>query len=80
MLLYKLLRNIGKGSRKLFGIIAQKSKEEFGNISKHLDNARENYSKRLQSKPKKLYNKERLKKIGEGEEVHVIVAKITRSS
>lgn len=76
----KLIRNIGKGLRKSFGIIAQKSKAEFGNISKHLDNVRENYSKRLQSKPQKLYNKERQKKNGESEEVHVIVAKITRSS
>lgn len=76
----RLLHNIGKGSQKLFGIIAQKSKTEFGNISKHLYNARENYSKRLQSKTKKLYNKERLEKIGESEKVHVIVAKITRSS
>lgn len=76
----RLLHNIGKGSQKLFGIIAQKSKTEFGYISKHLYNARENYSKRLQSKTKKLYNKERLEKIGESEDVHVIVAKITRSS
>ncbi len=76
----RLLSNIGKGSRKLFGIIAQKSKEQFGNISKHLENTRENYSKRLQLKSKKLYNKEKPKNVGESEETHVIVAKIRRSS
>lgn len=76
----KLIHNIGKGLRKLFGIIAQKLKAEFGNISKHLENTREKCSKRLQSKAKKLYNKERLEKTGGSEEIHVITAKITRSS
>lgn len=76
----RLLRNIGKGSQKLFGIIVQKSRAGIGNISKHWKNVQKNRSKRLQSKPKMLYNKKRSEKIGEGEEVHVIVAKITRSS
>lgn len=76
----KLIDNIVNSTKKAFGIIAQKSKEQFGNISKHLDKVRENNSKRLQSSPKKLYNKNRLDKIGESEKVHVIKATIRKSS
>lgn len=76
----RLIHKIGSSVQKMFGIIAQKSKAIFGKISKHLDNIRENHFKRLQSRRKTLYNKNRLDKTGESEEVHVIKATVKRSS
>ncbi len=76
----RLIHKIGDCAHKMFGIIAQKSRVLFGEISKHLDNVQENHSKRLQSRHKRLYNKNRLDKMGESEEVHVIKATVKRSS
>lgn len=76
----RLIHKIGDSVQKLFGIIVQKSKVLFGKISKHFDNVQENHLKRLQSRHKTLYNRNRLDKTGESEEVHVIKATIKRSS
>lgn len=75
----RLINKTVYGVKKMFGIIAHKSADLFGEMSKHLDNARENHHKRLQSRRKTLYNKKRLDKIGESEEIHVIKATVKRS-
>lgn len=76
----RLLRFIGKKVKKAFGTIAQKISSIFGGITKYLDNQKENRSKHLQLNHKPLYNKKRLDKTGESEEVHVIKATVRKSS
>lgn len=76
----RLIHKIGNNAQKTFGTIAQKSKALFGKISEYLGNVQENQIKRLQSRHKTLYNKKRLDKMGESEEVHVIKATVKRSS
>ncbi|MCM1165703.1 MAG: hypothetical protein NC299_01835 [Lachnospiraceae bacterium] len=75
----RLIHKIGGSVKKLFGTIAHKSTALFGKISEYFANARENRFKRLHLKHKTLYNGNRLDKNGEGEEVHVIKARVTRS-
>lgn len=76
----RFLRFIGRKMKKAFGIIAQKISSIFGGITKYLDNQKENRAKHLQLNHKPLYNKKRLDKIGESEEVHVIKATVRKSS
>lgn len=75
----RLIRKFGDFGKKLFVGIAQNSRSAFGKFSEYLDGARENSVKLLQSRHKTLYNKRRLDKNGEGEEVHVIKATVKRS-
>ncbi|MDE7230738.1 MAG: hypothetical protein K2N56_09680 [Oscillospiraceae bacterium] len=76
----KLLSKIGRFAKTSFGTIRQKSLSAFSKISKDLKKRTENHDRHLKSSDQKLYNKERLKKLGEGEHVHAVKAKITRSS
>lgn len=76
----RLLRFIGRKAKKMFGTIAQKIGSLFGEITKYLDDKKENRAKHLQLNHKPLYNKKRLDKIGESEEVHVIKATVRKSS
>lgn len=75
----RLIHYIVTSVKKLFVGIAQRSRSGFGKISEYCGAVRENGTKRLQSVRKTLYNKKRLEKIGEGEEVHVIKASVRRS-
>lgn len=74
----KGLRKIGQSTKKCVVTIRQKTALTFGKISKDLTERTEKRRRDLKSSPKTLYNKERLKKLGEAD--HVIKAKITRSS
>lgn len=76
----RLLTKIGQSIKKLIGVIDQKTRLAFGKVSKDLLERSKNRRQDLQSGPKTLYNKERLEKLGEGEQAHVIKAKISRSS
>lgn len=76
----RLLHMMGRFIKKLFGIIRQKIGSEFGKISEYHKELKENKRRDLKSASKKMYNKERLDKIGEGEKGHVIKARVTRSS
>ena len=78
-------RTIGRASRMVFqsakngvGKIRQKTELTIGKISKDLQQRKENRRRGLKSTSETLYNKTRLQKMGEGE--NVIKAKITRSS
>lgn len=76
----RFLHFIGRSVKKLFSTICQKTVHIFGKISKDRRESRENKRRDLKSASQKMYNKERLDKIGEGEEGHVIKARVTRSS
>ncbi len=75
----RLVHGIVGSAKKMFVNISQKTRSGIGKISEYWSAARENGAKRLQSMHKTLYNKKRLEKIGEGEEVHVIKASVRRS-
>ena len=76
----KLLHMIGLSVKKLFSIICQKTTLTFGKISEYHKETKKNKHRGLKSASQKMYNIERLDKIGEGEEGHVIKARVTRSS
>ena len=76
----KLFRKTKSGTAKVFGIIAQKTKGGFGKISKYCEEQYQKRFKPLKSDHKKLYNRNRLEKIGESEKAHVIQATVRRSS
>lgn len=76
----RLLHKIGQSTKNFIGAINQKSKLAFGKVSKDLKERAKNRRRDLKSAPKTLYNKERQKKLGEGEQAHVIKATISRSS
>ena len=74
MTIGKALRKIGQCAKKCVGTIRQKTELTIGKISKDIKNRRRD----LKSPSETLYNKEKAKKLGEGD--HVIKAKVTRSS
>lgn len=76
----RLIRNIGKCFKKLFGKISQKSSLIISKCSKNLHKAEENLGKHLKSTTKILYNNKEPNKIKEGGDTHVIQAKVRRSS
>ncbi len=76
----RLLHKLHKNMKTCFGAIHQKSQSAFSKISKDLKERKENRRRDLKSAPHTLYNKNRHIKLGEGEQAHVIKAKITRSS
>lgn len=78
MTIGKMLKKVGQGAKKCVGTIRQKTVLAFGKITKDFKERTENHRQDLQSSPNTLYNKEKSKKLGEGD--HVIKAKITRSS
>lgn len=74
----RLLTKICGIIKKAFVGIAQKTKAGFVKASKLFQNSRENSGTHLKSDSKKVYNKKRLEKIGEGEK-NVIKADVRRS-
>ena len=74
----KALKKIAQSTKSCVGTIRQKSESAIGKISKDLKERAENRHRDLKSPSETLYNKEKSKKLGEGD--HVIKAKVTRSS
>lgn len=74
----RAIKKIGQGTKKCLGSIRQKSRLTISKISKDFRERSENRRQDLKSPSKTLYNKEKSKKLGEGD--HVIKAKVTRSS
>ncbi len=76
----KAAKGIRKGTAKVFGTIAQKSKAEIGKVYKHFSTVEEKRRGHLKLSHKKLYNNKRYINVGESEKSNVIKAKVTRSS
>lgn len=76
----RLARLALKKAKKTFGAFAHMMSGVFGKAADFFSNSQKNLSKRLQSKGKKMYNKDIINN-GKGSETgHVIQAKVTRSS
>ena len=76
----KLFHIFGRNMRYFTGKISQKSKRIFGKIHKYSAKLVKSHSEHLHYNKQKMYNNKGSNIIGEGEEIHVIKARVKKSS